>query len=48
MNLAADDPESLTRIAAFHLQEVGWNIGRNVGGFRYFSSGPTTDHRTAK
>ena len=32
MNLAADDPESLTRIAAFHqgLQEVGWNIGRNV------------------
>jgi putative ABC transport system substrate-binding protein len=32
MNLAADDPESLTRIAAFHqgLQEVGWNVGRNV------------------
>src|ERR1700746_442890 len=32
MNLATDDPESLTRIAAFHqgLQEVGWNIGRNV------------------
>ena len=39
MNLATDDPESLTRIAAFHqgLQEVGWNIGRNVqrDGTRY-------------
>jgi putative tryptophan/tyrosine transport system substrate-binding protein len=32
MNLAAGDPESLARIAAFHqgLQELGWTIGRNV------------------
>jgi putative ABC transport system substrate-binding protein len=32
MNLAADDPQSLIRIAAFHqgLQELGWTIGRNV------------------
>ena len=31
-NLAADDPQSLIRIAAFHqgLQELGWTIGRNV------------------
>jgi hypothetical protein len=32
MNLAADDPESSTRIAAFAqgLGELGWNVGRNV------------------
>jgi len=32
MNLAADDPQTLNRIAAFHqgLQELGWTIGRNV------------------
>jgi len=32
MNLAADDPESLARVAAFHqgLQQLGWTIGRNV------------------
>jgi putative ABC transport system substrate-binding protein len=32
MNLAADDPQSLSRVAAFHqrLQELGWTIGRNV------------------
>jgi putative ABC transport system substrate-binding protein len=32
MNLAADDPESVARIAAFAqgLAELGWTIGRNV------------------
>jgi putative ABC transport system substrate-binding protein len=32
MNLPADDPLTLIRIAAFHqgLQELGWTIGRNV------------------
>jgi putative ABC transport system substrate-binding protein len=32
MNLAADDPESPIRIAAFAqgLQELGWTVGRNV------------------
>jgi len=32
MNLAADDPESAIRIAAFaqSLQELGWTVGRNV------------------
>jgi putative ABC transport system substrate-binding protein len=32
MNLAADDPESQVRIAAFSqgLAELGWTIGRNV------------------
>jgi putative ABC transport system substrate-binding protein len=32
MNLAADDPETLRRIAAFRqaLQELGWTEGRNV------------------
>jgi putative ABC transport system substrate-binding protein len=32
LNLAADDPESAARIAAFAqgLQEFGWTIGRNV------------------
>jgi putative ABC transport system substrate-binding protein len=32
MNLAADDPESVVRLAAFHqaLQELGWTIGRNI------------------
>jgi putative tryptophan/tyrosine transport system substrate-binding protein len=32
MNLAADDPQSLSRIAAFHqgLQELGWTIGLNM------------------
>jgi hypothetical protein len=32
MNLAADDPESSTRVAAFAqgLGELGWNVGRNV------------------
>ena len=30
--LAADDPESMARIAAFlqGLQELGWSVGRNV------------------
>src|SRR5215510_3545311 len=32
MNVAADDPEGQTRIAAFHqgLQEWGWTLGRNA------------------
>ena len=32
MNLAADDPESQARIAAFRqgLQQLGWTDGRNV------------------
>ena len=32
MNLAADDPEGQTRMAAFlqSLQELGWTVGRNV------------------
>jgi putative tryptophan/tyrosine transport system substrate-binding protein len=32
MNLTADDPESVARIAAFSqaLAELGWTIGRNV------------------
>jgi putative tryptophan/tyrosine transport system substrate-binding protein len=32
MNLAADDPEAPTRVAAFAqgLQELGWTMGRNV------------------
>ena len=32
MHLAADDPESLVRVAAFAqgLQELGWTVGRNV------------------
>jgi putative ABC transport system substrate-binding protein len=32
MNLAADDPESVARVAAFAqgLQELGWTVGRNV------------------
>src|SRR5262245_17358539 len=32
MNLTADDPESVARIAAFAqgLAELGWTIGRNV------------------
>jgi putative tryptophan/tyrosine transport system substrate-binding protein len=32
MNLAADDPESPVRVAAFAqgLQELGWTVGRNV------------------
>src|SRR5262252_5656860 len=32
LNVAADDPESLTRITAFAqgLQELGWSDGRNV------------------
>jgi putative tryptophan/tyrosine transport system substrate-binding protein len=32
MNLAADDPETLARLAAFHqgLQEAGWVVGRNL------------------
>ena len=32
MHLAADDPEGQRRVAAFlqGLQEVGWEIGRNV------------------
>src|ERR1700675_548790 len=32
MNLAADDPESLARVAALHqgLQQLGWTIGRTV------------------
>jgi putative ABC transport system substrate-binding protein len=32
MNLAADDPETLARVAAFHqgLQQLGWSVGRNV------------------
>jgi putative ABC transport system substrate-binding protein len=32
MNRAADNPEGQDRLAAFHqgLQELGWNIGRNV------------------
>jgi ABC-type uncharacterized transport system substrate-binding protein len=32
MNLAADDPESLVRVAAFAqgLQELGWTVGRNL------------------
>jgi putative ABC transport system substrate-binding protein len=32
MNLAAEDPEGLARLATFHqgLQEGGWVIGRNV------------------
>ena len=31
MNLAADDPEGQTRVAAFlqGLQEAGWAVGRN-------------------
>ena len=31
-NLAADDPEALRRVAVFKqgLQELGWNIGRNL------------------
>src|ERR1044071_8059451 len=32
MNLAADDPEGQTRLAAFlqGLQEAGWAVGRNI------------------
>jgi putative ABC transport system substrate-binding protein len=30
MHLAADDPKGQRRVAAFHLQEAGWAIGRNV------------------
>ena len=32
MPLAADDREAPARIAAFHqgLQQLGWNVGRNV------------------
>ena len=32
MNLAAEDPEAQTRLAAFHqgLQEAGWAVGRNL------------------
>jgi putative ABC transport system substrate-binding protein len=32
INLAADDPESLARVAAFQqgLQQLGWTIGRNL------------------
>jgi putative ABC transport system substrate-binding protein len=32
MNVAADDPESAARIAAFlkELQQLGWSDGRNV------------------
>src|SRR5262245_61842406 len=32
LNLAADDPEALTRIAAFAqgLADLGWSIGRNL------------------
>ena len=32
MHLAADDPEGLSRVAAFlqGLQEAGWAVGRNV------------------
>src|SRR5262245_26648825 len=32
MNLAADDPEALARLAAFHqgLQEAAWVVGRNL------------------
>jgi putative tryptophan/tyrosine transport system substrate-binding protein len=32
VNIAADDPEALARLAAFHqgLQEAGWAVGRNL------------------
>ena len=32
LNRAADNPEGQDRLAAFHqgLQELGWNVGRNV------------------
>ena len=32
MNLTADDPESVVRVAAFQtsLQELGWSVGRNL------------------
>jgi putative tryptophan/tyrosine transport system substrate-binding protein len=48
MNLAADDPQSLSRIAAFHqgLQERGWTIGRNVQiEYRWNPSGTADPYR---
>jgi putative tryptophan/tyrosine transport system substrate-binding protein len=32
INLAADDPEALARVAAFQqgLQQLGWTIGQNL------------------
>src|SRR6266513_407520 len=42
-NLAADDPESQARVAAFlqGLQEFGWSVGRNVRiDYRWGPGGP--------
>ena len=48
MNLAANDQESLVRIAAFHqgLQELGWAIGRNVQIDYRWGPGDTGLYRT--
>jgi putative ABC transport system substrate-binding protein len=48
MNLTADDPESITRLAAFHqgLQELGWTLGRNVRIDYRWGGGDTDRFRT--
>jgi putative ABC transport system substrate-binding protein len=48
MNIAADDPESVARMAAFHqgLRELGWVDGRNVK--TVYRWGPSDANRTRK
>jgi putative ABC transport system substrate-binding protein len=48
MNLAANDQESVVRLAAFHqgLQELGWAIGRNVQIDYRWGPGDTGRYRT--
>jgi putative ABC transport system substrate-binding protein len=50
MNLAADDPESPLRIAAFQqaLQELGWTVGRNLRiDYRWGAGDADHSHRYA-
>jgi putative ABC transport system substrate-binding protein len=46
MNRAADNPEGQHRLAAFHqgLQELGWNVGRNVRIDSKASNGNQPEH----
>ena len=51
MNLTADDPESVVRVAAFQtsLQELGWSVGRNLRiDHRYALGDPDRLRRSAE